>query len=114
MPIEPWHRSKNVHNLKVSSHLRVRNPEFVDWEVTSIFYAAVQLVDAYIAKNDPANFPDRHYKRNLWIQKNLSTIHPTYMKLFALSQASRYDTDMTEFDRTDAMKWYNMIEPTLR
>jgi len=48
MPNKQSHLDQAQINEKAYQYLGGAEPPFVDWQVTSLFYAALQYVDAYL------------------------------------------------------------------
>ena len=102
-----WHNQKSSHNFDVYKYLNQKNPHYVDWEINAIFYSACKLMDAYLIKNFGFK-PNNHKSRNIEVRK-ISQIKDDYLNLYHLSQQSRYDEDVVEEDKQDAITWYNSI-----
>jgi len=78
----------NSHfSLKVDSQLGGYN----DWQVTSLFYSALHLVQAYFSAQGGV-YPTRHGGRRKAIRadKNLRTIRREYHDLKTMSETARY------------------------
>jgi hypothetical protein len=61
----------------------------MDWAVTTCFYAALHLVDSYLARL--GIHPHTHVKREGWIQRRLPYIRPNYWQLKHYSLRARYE-----------------------
>ena len=84
-----WHITQSIHNKEVSDFLNKETPAYIDWEITSLFYSALHLVNGYCKKNQLI-LPSTHRKRNPFIKKNLPSAYVFYKKLFDLSMKSGY------------------------
>ena len=94
MPTSAQHRTKAENNEFFADELD--NP-FWDWAVTGKFYAAVQYVEAYLAKKAPAVHSPSHEFRDNQIQRDaaLRPIYPDYRELKNESRDARYDASLT-------------------
>ena len=59
MPNRSAHLAQAEHNETLYSHLDQSAPTYADWQVTSLFYAALHYVDAYLASSGPMFTPIR-------------------------------------------------------
>src|SRR5690242_1671634 len=107
IPTNAWHVSKSIHNYDVHSYLTIKNPKYIDWEVTTIFYSALQLVDAYLLKI--GQNPVDHWSRNNMVKSFLNIINSDYRKLYGLSKKARYITDITPAEKNAAVVYYTNI-----
>ena len=42
---------KSIHDYDVYEYLGLKNPQYLDWEITLIFYSACKFLDAALLKN---------------------------------------------------------------
>jgi len=84
-----WHAQQGIHNKDTSDFLNTKTPTYIDWEITSLFYSALHMVDSYCDKNQMAP-PRNHRERIEFIKNNLPSSYSPYKKLFDLSTKSRY------------------------
>ncbi len=68
-----WHAVQSIHNKDASDFLNTKTPAYVDWEITSLFYSALHLVDAYCAKNQAEQQLSNHRERSKFVRENLSS-----------------------------------------
>jgi hypothetical protein len=64
--------------------------EYLDWALTTLFYASLQLVDAHAAQNEHP-LASEHQARRLYIRNYLRSIHQHYRRLETASQDARYE-----------------------
>lgn len=66
------------------------SPAATDWAATALFYAALHLVDAYLANSD--HHPTTHKARGNWVAwtSALSSIYASYSALQHQSELARY------------------------
>jgi hypothetical protein len=90
--------------------------DYPDWEVTTLFYAAVHLVDAYLAtlKQHPTAHTSRSGRnaRNDMVYRYLPSIAVEYIQLFQLSKAARYGYSkqmIVPDDVDDAEDWFKAV-----
>lgn len=109
-----WHELQSDHNKKASDLMNSKNPTFVDWEVTTLFYSILHLVDDYFENNGP-RLPLNHQDRNRLVRNSLTTIYPDYHKLYSLSIRSRYTVGfrIPQSDRDTAKRLHTAIETAL-
>lgn len=108
-----WRKSQSQHNIVTQVYLQNKHPEYTDWEITSIFYASLQLVDEYF-RNKISRVPYSHKIRTPLVKSSsLNPIYPEYHKLVMLSQKSRYKTHhstLTSNERNAAFSYYEKIK----
>lgn len=78
------------HNRKFAKSIP---REFRDWQVNAIFYTALHLVDAALAKLGVA--VSDHLSRNETVWTNLAfvTVRNSYLNLYRISVVTRYDAN---------------------
>lgn len=110
----PWHESQSDHNKDAYGFLHTENPSYVDWEVTTLFYAALHLVDGYFEKNG-IQLPNSHRTRNHLVNKELNSLYPTYRKLYNLSLKARYEegNTMQDYDRRIAEEYFSFLKTNI-
>ena len=67
-------------------------PEYTEWEVVALFYAALHHVDAWLASSEGVH-PRNHAQRNAFVRNNsaLNPISDQYARLYRLSVMARYE-----------------------
>jgi len=95
------HETRSQHNEDLCTYLRAAAPSaFCDWQVTALFYAAVHLVDAYLAATyglHPNLHRDRTGRgrgRSDCVQQHLRAVYVDYRQLESLSRIARYQPDL--------------------
>lgn len=106
-----WHEQKSLHNYKAYKYLNIKSPEYVDWEIIVLFYAACNLIDAYFMKY--IKKPKSHVKRNTMVEAHLPEIAEAYRQLYDLSRTARYENDVQTSDRDTAIASYTFIADKL-
>jgi hypothetical protein len=109
------HLKKKSNNLDAYSCLNLKNPQFIDWEIVTVFYAALHLIDAYFAKNNihPTDHTDRRHLINN--NTNLDPIRNDYKYLYLLSKTARYDRAvMSQKEIQSAITWLSNIEKAIQ
>jgi len=89
MPHETIHRLQAEQNERLSRGLVLLSPQCMDWSVTACFYAALHLVDSYLARQ--GIHPHTHMERERWIQQRLPRILRNYLLLKRYSLRARYE-----------------------
>ena len=109
-----WHESQSNHNKNTCDFLHTENPRHIDWEVTTLFYSALHLVNNYFEKNNIA-LPETHNAREKLVKKELPSIHPHYRKLHSLSLRARYTVGhkMQDSDRQIATNNFSFLKTNI-
>ena len=94
MPNEARHLSQAEKNERLShaiASLSAQSEPFTDWEVTSLFYSALHLVDAFF-DHSQGYHPKGHQDRAFLISKatQLRSISVKYLDLYQRSLDARY------------------------
>lgn len=92
MPSKDAHMSKARSNDSLSAMLGSKFSSS-DWGVTTLFYSALHLVDAYLAQGRFGQHPKDHGERHVAIAASdfLSQIHSQYRELESRSREARYN-----------------------
>jgi len=109
-----WHELQSDHNINASDLMNSKNPRFVDWEVTTLFYSILHLVDKFFDQNGP-RLPVNHQDRKRLVRDLLPAIYPDYHKLYSLSIRSRYTVGfrIPQSDRDTAKILHTALETAL-
>jgi len=83
------HLDQSNHNKDTSDFLNTQNPNHIDWEITTLFYAALHRVDNYFRNNGP-RIPTNHPERKRLVRQELPNAYSAYHMLFTLSIRARY------------------------
>ncbi|HIE29427.1 TPA: hypothetical protein EYP66_19330 [Candidatus Poribacteria bacterium] len=89
MPSERIYRMQAEQNERLARGLVLLSPQLMDWGVTACFYAALHLVDGYLAR--VGVHPKNHAEREDWIRRRLHLIRGDYRNLKRFSIRARYD-----------------------
>ena len=89
MPGERIHKMQAEQNERLARGLVLLSPQLMDWGVTACFYAALHLVDGYLARF--GIHPENHEEREDWIRLRLRPIRSAYRVLKRRSIRARYD-----------------------
>ncbi len=110
MPSQPQHSRQARHNEEVSSALsQVGHAR--DWEVTTLFYAVVHLVESRAA---PDHHCRDHNERESFVLANFPAIYADYKALFMMCHLVRYRCmQMDPPKLVQAQQWYAAIKNTL-
>jgi len=113
---QQWRIIQADHNVNTQKHLQKNNPEFIDWEITCLFYAAVQLVNEYL-RHRGLKIPMTHKERNPLVKKLLAEIYPDFWKLYSISLQTRYTSSFNTFNennRNAVKTWFSNINTKVR
>ena len=85
-----WYDMQHVHNQTFSCDiLHAFQSKYKDWEVTSLFYSALHLINGYFDLHD-IELPEDHHRQKKTVNEKLQRIYHDYTCLFDLSIRSRY------------------------
>lgn len=103
------HKDKSQHNFNTYAFLNEANPTYTDWEITTLFYSILHLVDAYLYKQQ-VGLITNHMRRKEYVKQYMSSIYCEYLRLEELSKQARYKCSiMSKKERDEAFKLYNTI-----
>lgn len=106
-----WNVAQSKHNIDSNRYLTKANPDYRDWEITTLFYSAVHIVNTYFllaAKKSP----NTHQQRKKLVESELYPIYSAYYSLEHLSRKSRYDIphqDLTPEEGDEAVRCHSII-----
>lgn len=104
MGTREWHLKRAAHHLDVAEHL-AKTPDFVDWAVVALFYAAHQQVHSALSGDPGLSKDERHPRKhvapkgadaggrgtNQLVAATLPSINKEYRSLYDASRRTRYD-----------------------
>lgn len=115
MPDKDWHLQKKDSNLKAREQLQLATDQFLDWEITTLFYAALQYVDAFFAEMAKPQHPRKHPVRRRLVENYLRPIAVDYVVLNKLSENARYEKFTPQgADILTANRHYQKVEAFLQ
>jgi hypothetical protein len=115
VPTKQWHLQKKETNFQASKQLELATGKFLDWEITTLFYSALQYVDAYFADFVNPEHPARHSRRRKLVSRFLQPVAVEYRMLNELSEGARYETfTPQQSDAQAALSWYSAIQNFLQ
>lgn len=94
MPAKDPHIQQAEHNEALFDHLASASPTYLDWQVTSLFYAALHYVDAHLATVPGGGMhPKSHGVRDNQVatHTSLKPVYVRYQELQNRSVDARYD-----------------------
>ena len=98
------------HNGKeANEYLQIKTPQYRDWEVITLFYSALHLVERYCEVHG-ITIPKSHNEREETVSKWLDFIIVDYLNLYTLSKNARYESRINSTDLIDAQAYYSTIE----
>ncbi len=79
------------HNKDANNLLQSQNQKYKDWEITTLFYTALHLVDEFFIRNQ-IEYPSKinHHVRNQLVETHLNAVYADYHLLSTLSIRARY------------------------
>lgn len=81
--------AQSTHNKKTHDFLNTKTPEYRDWEITTLFYAALHAVNRHL-ESKGIKMPKNHVVRLRLVKIELPSIFEEYKNLKLLSERSRY------------------------
>lgn len=90
-----WHKIQSQHNDHTNSFLFSVTPLYQDWEITTMFYSVVHLVNAYLDIH-LTKYPRTHNQREQLIDQYLQQIATDYYTLKDICQRARYLVETTK------------------
>ncbi len=105
------HIAQWKHNRKFASTI---GREFRDWQINAIFYAALHLIDAAMAKLGQ-RVAD-HASRNEQVRTNgaFTAVRVQYLRLYRLSRITRYDADPDQWLPQNYLTVADLVEDLLK
>ena len=102
MPIPEKHFQKALYNEKFFHDIK---QNYTDWAITGIFYSALHLFDAFLARKKL--YPKDHKERTNYVGKikELKSLFHHYRSLYDYSVNARYN--MIKFSIADAEQIYS-------
>lgn len=107
----PQHLAKAQRNERLSTELWQLPEQYPEWQIITVFYAAVHLVQAYL-RDKTKLYPQTHEERDRLIssEKALNPIYANYQELKRLSVTARYACLPTnDFDVKEARRQLAII-----
>ena len=96
------HLDQFEHNLSVSSKLEAADD--YDWAVTTLFYAALQLMQAYMIRHDLVADSHRRREQLMLGHAGLQPIVDQYRALRNLSEHARYECRRFSREEFDSIR----------
>ena len=115
---------KADHNINTKRYLHHKTPKYIDWEVITIFYATMHLVNNYFKKNN-IELPEKHGEMFKTLKKlsNLSKIskeqskilYESYHVIFRKSLDARYrpDVEISDDDLKSVNRNFHILKSIL-
>ena len=93
-----------MHNKKLYDNMMHSfQSQYNDWSITSLFYSALHLINAYFYKHNIPE-PINHRKRSDAVKKKLPAIHSEYQELRVLSEHARYKLPYSSMTDADVLR----------
>ena len=85
----PEYGAQSAHNKNAFDFLATKAPEYTDWQITMLFYAALHSANRHFEMKG-IEVPTNHNKRLKVMKDRLPTMVEAYKNLQTLSEQSRY------------------------
>lgn len=110
MPTKAEHVLRSADNIRFFEGLKNLETKKLEWQVTTIFYAALHLVDGRLEKY--GIHPRNHGQRNQEVQNHpdLQPIWRQYERLQKLSRRARYEPDLPAIGPGDVASAWMLFE----
>ena len=91
MPTRAEHLEKSEHTDRLSTALQ--STTYTDWSVTSLFYSALHLIDAWLDDGPLPAQPKNHFERKQRVRLDpfLRAVSADYTELEERSKDARYN-----------------------
>lgn len=105
-----FQNTQSAHNKDTSDFLHSVTPTHHDWEIVTLFYSALHLVDKYFLDNGITK-PHTHPERKNLVRRHLPSIYSSYHKLSGYSHRARYTVgvNIPPNELGQALNHYNVI-----
>jgi len=115
MPTKIEHLKQAMHNTDVSTLLGGSACSACDWEVTTLFYSVVHLIEAKMGTLGlPHNSRERHKYRKQFVHSFYRQVAADYDALYTKCRRARYDCiDVTPQHVADARKRHEALRKAL-
>ena len=102
--------AQSAHNKKAHDFLGAGYPEYLDWQITTLFYSALHLFNRHFALRG-IKMPKNHRERFKLIERQLPSMSKAYLRLKSLSEQSRYGgrAEVTARSLKSALESYSEI-----
>lgn len=108
-----WKVSKVQHDHDIKDILSTSSTETYDWEVISLFYSVMHLMDIYIFELRSIKFKN-HAERNSFVARELPReVSKRYISFYSLSREARYILEMSDKDKSKAEQYYAFLRSHL-
>lgn len=102
---------QSAHNHDAQKQLSRCPSQYIDWEITTLFYSAVHVINGYLL-SEIGITPHSHKERNELVEKEIKPIWPDYHTFYILCKKVRYSAEfdsVTEGERQLALRLHNSI-----
>ena len=82
------HAAQSRHNERAHDLIRSRTPDYLDWEITTMFYAALHMIHKRL--QDLGETACNHRQRLAAVKRLLPKLHDPYSDLYMMSISARY------------------------
>ena len=109
---EQQHLAKAQTNRQLSTDLENKLADYREWQIITVFYAAVHQVQAYLRART-TDYPQTHQERDDLINRlpDLRVIYNPYLELKRISVKSRYAClPVNQYDVDLARQQYEAIQ----
>jgi hypothetical protein len=111
--VNPFYQRKASHDKQTSEFLGAEAPRYTDWEIVTLFYSAVHLINIFFDRHQvmiPRDYDGRYRQ----IETYLSSILQSYDTLRLLSVMARYEQPVTNQHLVIANECYDDIRATIQ
>ena len=105
-----FHFIKYQRDKQTNEYLRQKTPRFRDWEIITLFYSALHLIESYLGNHGHPIIPKSHQTRENLVEQYLKGIFEIYSEFYILCKTARYDALVTDEDLDAANDYYIQIK----
>jgi hypothetical protein len=84
------HKNKSIHNENFHNEVKKNLKNYVDWQITSLFYALTHLIEGYAKKHHPNEKIVDHKTRGIFVKNYLKLYISDYEIIRDESRQARY------------------------
>ena len=95
----PSYSEQSAHNKNAHDLLGTRSPEYLDWQITALFYSALHSFNHHFELRGIRK-PENHRQRSRLIARELPSTYDEYRNLKSLSEQARYGGRVEINDRS--------------
>lgn len=110
-PSQNSHKEKSEENYQLYDFVQSNTTDFVGWEATILFYAALHCVNHFFASLPIPEHPGNHEDTLSLVSRHLGQYAECYWCSYYISRWARYlDWEITETMQETCLENYNAVK----